>query len=58
MLHNHILYYIATNLKVNPFIKKKLQYRKENCNCIMKKNINNIQKEFTYIQIILYHKHN
>lgn len=22
MLHNHILYYIATNLKVNPFIKK------------------------------------
>lgn len=23
MLHNHILYYIATNLKVNPFIIKK-----------------------------------
>ena len=24
MLHNHILYYIATNLKVNPFIIKKI----------------------------------
>lgn len=37
MLHNHILYYIATNLKVNPFIikKKQLQYGKENCNCII-----------------------
>ena len=23
MLHNHILYYITTNLKVNPFIIKK-----------------------------------
>lgn len=22
MIHNHVLYYIATNLKVNPFIKK------------------------------------
>lgn len=31
MLHNHILYYIATNLKVNPFIikKKKNNYNTE-----------------------------
>lgn len=43
MIHNHVLYYIATNLKVNPFIKKKLQYRKENCNCM--KNIEVISKK-------------
>lgn len=29
MLHNHILYYIATNLKVNPFIIKKNNYNTE-----------------------------
>lgn len=29
MLHNHILYYITINLKVNPFIKKKITIQRE-----------------------------